>query len=47
MQEKALKVEWEPTASLVPYARNAKVHTEEQVGQIANSIREFGFVAIK
>lgn len=32
-----------PTASLVPYARNARTHSDEQVGQIAASIREFGF----
>ena len=32
-----------PTAQLVPYAGNAKIHTDEQVQQIANSIRDFGF----
>lgn len=32
-----------PTASLVPYAGNAKIHTDDQVWQIANSIRDFGF----
>lgn len=31
------------TAALVPYANNAKLHDTEQVGQIAASIREFGF----
>ena len=31
------------TAALIPYARNAKLHNEAQVGQIAASIREFGF----
>ncbi len=31
------------TADLAPYAGNAKIHTEEQVEQIANSIRDFGF----
>ena len=30
-------------ASLVPYARNAKMHPEAQVGQIAASIQEWGF----
>lgn len=30
---------------LVPYARNAKIHSEEQVRKIADSIREFGFVS--
>ncbi len=29
--------------SLIPYARNARTHSEEQVAQIAGSIREFGF----
>ena len=28
---------------LVPYARNARTHTDAQVAQIAASIREFGF----
>lgn len=32
-----------PTANLVPYARNARVHTEPQVAQVAGSIREFGW----
>lgn len=41
--DKELRVTWEPTASLVPYANNAKRHTREQVDQICNSIREFGF----
>src|SRR5215203_1825649 len=29
---------------LIPYARNARTHSEEQVAQIAASIREFGFL---
>lgn len=28
---------------LVPYARNARIHSEEQIQQIAASIQEFGF----
>ena len=32
-----------PTAGLVPYARNSRTHSPEQVAQIAGSIREFGF----
>ncbi len=32
-----------PVADLVPYARNARTHSEAQVAQIAASIREFGF----
>ena len=31
-------------ADLVPYARNARTHSEVQVGQIAASIREFSFI---
>jgi len=29
--------------NLIPYARNARTHSEEQVAQIAASISEFGF----
>ena len=32
-----------PTNRLVPYARNPRTHSEEQVLQIAASIAEFGF----
>ena len=32
------------TDVLVPYARNSRTHSEFQVGQLAASIREFGFV---
>ena len=32
-----------PTNKLVPYARNARTHSEDQVAQIAASIVEFGF----
>lgn len=34
-----------PTDRLVPYARNARTHSPEQVAQIAASIVEFGFNA--
>ena len=33
-----------PLASLIPYAANARTHSEAQVAQIAASIAEFGFV---
>lgn len=36
-----LKVEYIPTAELIPYARNSKTHSAEQVALIAASIREF------
>ena len=29
---------------LIPYARNSRTHSDEQVAQIAASIKEFGFV---
>jgi DNA modification methylase len=32
-----------PTTKLIPYARNARTHSDEQVAQIAASIVEFGF----
>ena len=32
------------TASLVPYARNSRTHSPQQVDKIAASIREFGFL---
>ncbi len=37
------KIEQWPTAKLLPYARNARTHSDEQVAQIAASIAEFGF----
>jgi DNA modification methylase len=39
----ARRIEIWPTDRLVPYARNARTHTAEQVAQIAASIVEFGF----
>jgi len=38
-----LKIEYLDRSAIVPYARNARTHSEEQVNQIAASIREFGF----
>ena len=37
------KVERRPIGALVPYARNARTHSDEQVAQIAASIREWGW----
>lgn len=42
-QQPELTVEEVPTESLIPYARNAKIHTNEQSDQICESIGEFGF----
>lgn len=37
------KVERRAVADLVPYVRNARTHSDEQVGQIAASIKEWGW----
>lgn len=37
------KVERRAVADLIPYARNARTHSEAQVAQIAASIREWGW----
>ena len=42
-QQPELTVEEVPTESLIPYARNAKIRTNEQIDQICESIGEFGF----
>jgi DNA modification methylase len=42
-QPPALKVEYRKVTDLIPYARNSRTHTDEQVAQIAASIREFGW----
>jgi DNA modification methylase len=39
----AERIEHWPLARLLPYARNARKHSDEQVAQIAASIVEFGF----
>jgi len=38
------KIERWPLDRLIPHARNARTHSEDQVAQIAGSIAEFGFV---
>lgn len=38
-----LVVRYLTTASLVPYSRNARTHSDAQVAEIARSIQEFGF----
>jgi len=43
VQWPADKVERRKVVDLVPYARNARTHSPEQVGQIAASIREWGW----
>ena len=39
----AQRIEHWPIARLVPYAKNARTHSDEQVMQIAASIAQFGF----
>ena len=40
-----LHIEHRPLGALVPFARNARTHSEAQVALIAGSIREFGFTS--
>lgn len=40
----ARRIELWPVERLVPYERNARTHSPEQVAQIVASIQEFGFV---
>lgn len=39
----ALKIEYLPVGKLLRYAKNSRTHSDEQVEQLVNSIREFGF----
>jgi DNA modification methylase len=43
MEWPADQVERRPLAALIPSARNARTHSEEQIAQIAASIREWGW----
>lgn len=43
MEKNKLEIQYIKKEELRPYANNAKIHTEEQIEQIKNSIREFGF----
>jgi DNA modification methylase len=43
MFKQELKIENWPIDRLIPYARNARLHSETQVAQIAASISSFGF----
>ena len=43
--DQSLTLQYMPLESLIPYARNAKQHSDAQVAQIAASIREFGWGA--
>lgn len=37
------KIEWRAVADLVPYARNARTHSDEQISVLAASIGRYGF----
>lgn len=39
----ATEIEMRDAAELIPYARNARTHPEEQIAQIAASMQRFGF----
>jgi len=38
-----IKIQYKATEDLIPYARNSRTHSAEQVAQIAASIQEFGW----
>ncbi len=38
-----MQIETLQTSDLIPYARNSRTHSAEQITQVANSIKEFGF----
>jgi DNA modification methylase len=38
-----MKIETTPIEKLIPYARNSRTHSDQQIAQVAASIREFGF----
>lgn len=38
-----LQVTYKPVSDLIPYANNSRTHSDEQVTQVAASIKEFGF----
>ena len=43
MSKNKPQIEALPVTSLVPYAKNSRTHSDEQVAQVAASIKEFGF----
>lgn len=38
-----LEIVYRPVADLIPYARNARAHSDQQVSEIVASIREYGW----
>ena len=43
MKKRDLKITYRKVGELIPYARNARTHSQEQIQRIAASIKEFGF----
>lgn len=43
MEQNKMNIVYKPIKELKPYKKNAKKHNKEQIEQIANSIKEFGF----
>lgn len=44
MSKMTTQMQLVPTEKLVPYARNARTHSAEQITKLRSSLREFGFV---
>src|SRR5579872_590793 len=42
-EQRTLQIEYWDLARLIPYARNARTHSDAQVAEIAGSIQAFGF----
>ena len=38
-----LRIEYRAPGQLKPYPRNARTHSKQQIRQIAESVRQFGF----
>ena len=38
-----LAIEYIPTTALIPFTQNARTHSKQQINQIVNSIKAFGF----
>jgi len=43
MKQRQLTVTYKRVEDLIPYVNNARTHSDDQVTQIASSIKEFGF----
>ncbi|WP_287363313.1 ParB/Srx family N-terminal domain-containing protein [Mesorhizobium sp.] len=41
--EAPIAVQYRAASALIPFAKNARTHSDSQVAQIASSIREFGW----